>query len=214
MALIQCPECGKEISDTSNHCIHCGYIMSDNAKVDSKKTNKKMIVIIVVLAFIVAFIAISLLIKDVFIPASKYSEACQLLENQQFDEAIDIFTELGNYKDSKGKIREAENEKKIIEKLKIKEKLKKASEECTSLGTTLSSDGLSLFIDSEDSEDVEALMDILTVLEELNIPDSVWDEMGTTTALMGKQTQVCGDFEISWTYHPDNGLDVLIKIVE
>ena len=25
MALIKCPECGKEISDTCNQCIHCGY---------------------------------------------------------------------------------------------------------------------------------------------------------------------------------------------
>lgn len=25
MALIKCPECGKEISDTCDHCIHCGY---------------------------------------------------------------------------------------------------------------------------------------------------------------------------------------------
>ena len=25
MALIKCPECGKEISDKSDKCIHCGY---------------------------------------------------------------------------------------------------------------------------------------------------------------------------------------------
>ena len=25
MALIKCPECGKEISDTADTCIHCGY---------------------------------------------------------------------------------------------------------------------------------------------------------------------------------------------
>lgn len=28
MALIQCPECKKEISDQSTHCIHCGYPLS------------------------------------------------------------------------------------------------------------------------------------------------------------------------------------------
>ena len=27
MALITCPECGKEISDTAKHCVHCGYNM-------------------------------------------------------------------------------------------------------------------------------------------------------------------------------------------
>lgn len=25
MALIRCPECGKEISDQAEYCIHCGY---------------------------------------------------------------------------------------------------------------------------------------------------------------------------------------------
>ncbi|MBU1106980.1 MAG: zinc-ribbon domain-containing protein, partial [Candidatus Riflebacteria bacterium] len=25
MALIKCPECGKDISDTTVSCVHCGY---------------------------------------------------------------------------------------------------------------------------------------------------------------------------------------------
>ena len=28
MALITCPECGKEVSDKANACIHCGYPLS------------------------------------------------------------------------------------------------------------------------------------------------------------------------------------------
>lgn len=28
MALVSCPECGKEISDSSNACIHCGYVLA------------------------------------------------------------------------------------------------------------------------------------------------------------------------------------------
>ena len=28
MALIKCPECGKEISDKASQCIHCGYPLS------------------------------------------------------------------------------------------------------------------------------------------------------------------------------------------
>lgn len=35
MALIKCPECGKEISDTAESCIHCGYpLTDDNSKQD------------------------------------------------------------------------------------------------------------------------------------------------------------------------------------
>ena len=32
MALIKCPECGKEISDKSDKCIHCGYPMEAQIK--------------------------------------------------------------------------------------------------------------------------------------------------------------------------------------
>lgn len=27
--LIQCPECGKEVSDKSDKCIHCGYLKQE-----------------------------------------------------------------------------------------------------------------------------------------------------------------------------------------
>lgn len=42
MALIKCPECGKEISDTSKNCIHCGYKLNSNNSIDNK--NNKIII--------------------------------------------------------------------------------------------------------------------------------------------------------------------------
>ncbi len=33
MALIKCPECGKEISDTAKNCIHCGYVLKEETNV-------------------------------------------------------------------------------------------------------------------------------------------------------------------------------------
>ena len=33
MSLIKCPECGKEISDKSIHCIHCGYPLNDKTDI-------------------------------------------------------------------------------------------------------------------------------------------------------------------------------------
>ncbi len=95
-----------------------------------------------------------------------------------------------------------------------KDKLKNVSEKCIAKGTMLSSDGMSLFIDAKDSLDSDALDDIHTVLEELEIPDVIMREMETTTALMGRRVETSGDYEISWTFHPDNGLDVLVKIIE
>lgn len=35
MALIECPECGKEISDSVEKCIHCGY----EVKTEKKQKN-------------------------------------------------------------------------------------------------------------------------------------------------------------------------------
>lgn len=34
MALIICPECGKEISDKAKACVHCGYPIADNKPVN------------------------------------------------------------------------------------------------------------------------------------------------------------------------------------
>ena len=40
MALINCPECGKEISDKAPACIHCGYPM-DAKDVDKSVMSEK-----------------------------------------------------------------------------------------------------------------------------------------------------------------------------
>lgn len=32
MALIKCPECGKEVSDTTKKCVHCGYRLTRNQR--------------------------------------------------------------------------------------------------------------------------------------------------------------------------------------
>ncbi len=54
MALITCPECGKEVSDTSKKCVHCGYKFK-NGKGGGK--GKKVIIISVI---IVAVLAVAL----------------------------------------------------------------------------------------------------------------------------------------------------------
>lgn len=45
MALIKCPNCGKEISDASDTCVNCGYLL----KAQNKKDKKRFIIIWVVL---------------------------------------------------------------------------------------------------------------------------------------------------------------------
>ena len=38
MALVSCPECGKEISDVARFCPHCGYAMREAAANQVKRT--------------------------------------------------------------------------------------------------------------------------------------------------------------------------------
>lgn len=42
-------------------------------------------------------------------------------------------------------------------------------------------------------------------------PDSVYKRMMSTSALMGQQSEENKKFRVSWTYHPDRGLEVLYE---
>ena len=61
MALILCPECGKEVSDTTKTCVHCGYVFKTSKKEKNFKellSNKKVLVIglvVVVAAVLLIF---------------------------------------------------------------------------------------------------------------------------------------------------------------
>lgn len=90
---------------------------------------------------------------------------------------------------------------------------------CDPSYASVAADGSYLSIDTDpDSSyldyEEEALLAIFAVNEELDIPDSVIEKMGSTRALDGVQTQICGDIEVRWSYHPDNGLEVIYSLVE
>ena len=48
------------------------------------------------------------------------------------------------------------------------------------------------------------------LLGELDAPRDVVDAMVATSARDGAQDDEWGGYEVTWTYHPDNGLDVFI----
>ncbi len=63
MALIKCFECGKEVSDTSKKCIHCGAKIKKNKEV--KKSKKKLILILISIILIIGIIlTIFILFKE------------------------------------------------------------------------------------------------------------------------------------------------------
>ena len=78
---------------------------------------------------------------------------------------------------------------------------------------TIATDGLSLEIDTnpldvDDYSSYTAWGYVKKVNSALGLPNSVTSSMNQTNALQGKQSKTYGIIEVSWSYHPDNGLEV------
>ena len=94
------------------------------------------------------------------------------------------------------------------------------SEYCDSTWATLGYDGSYLSIDTnpydiDDYFDYDAYAAIYIINGLLGLPDSLLEDMGHTTALMGRQSETFDSLGItvSWSYHPDNGLQVTYKAI-
>ena len=62
-----------------------------------------------------------------------------------------------------------------------------------------------------DQVQTDSLNGIKFVNERLGFTDAVYSKMMDTTALMGVQTEENDKYRVSWTYHPDNGLEVMYE---
>lgn len=80
------------------------------------KAKKKKIVLIIISSIAAVCAVLALIYGIVIVPSIKYNEALELVENKNYDEAIAIFEELGNYSDSKNKTCDI-----LKEKLKVAE---------------------------------------------------------------------------------------------
>ncbi|MCH5266616.1 MAG: hypothetical protein J1F02_12000 [Lachnospiraceae bacterium] len=287
MALINCPECNKEISDTVKVCPGCGYKFKKSKQKKEKKEPKifkskksKRIAIVILAVVIAALLGIGGFwgYKYYLVPLQDYKVAESLASENKFDEAIAafealddfkdskdkvlethykkaeyllesksyvdavkefelagdysdskdrvnetmyqwaeasdveesirIYEELGDYKDSADKLASAKKKKEADDALK---KMETAYDSCESSRTKLSSDKKSIIVDSSSQYDYISSIDIVTIISALGLPSSLFDEMCATNALMGRQTETYDYYEVSWSYHPDNGLDVIFK---
>ena len=93
-------------------------------------------------------------------------------------------------------------------------------EYCSSVWATVGSDGSYLSVDTNpfDRDDdglayPAAYEAIKKINKALGLPESLIEEMGTTTALQGRQSETFDKqgVTVSWKYHPDNGLEVTYK---
>lgn len=77
MALINCPECGKEISDKARECIHCGYTISKVKKNIFEIFQKHKILKLSIICIFILIILIVVIFSNGKIGLSK-SEKCAL----------------------------------------------------------------------------------------------------------------------------------------
>lgn len=124
MALIKCPECGKEISDKAGECPNCGYPLEDmrvekeevaegisveavdndisKEVVEEKNVKeKKSIPKKVIIGIIGGVTAIVLIIFFATSNVRTYNKGKELYSQKKYKEAIEKFSDLDNYKDSK-----------------------------------------------------------------------------------------------------------------
>lgn len=89
--------------------------------------------------------------------------------------------------------------------------LETAVDNCTvrPFGISLDDDGKGLFIDGEGEGSFGvSTQDTLCILRSIDVPDSVLSRISNTSALMGQQSAEWDGINASWSYHPDNGLDL------
>lgn len=78
----------------------------------------------------------------------------------------------------------------------------------------LSDGGRTLYLDMKGKEPGTGTLSwqhVQCYLEALEAPEYIVRQMQSTRALDGRQSDTWGSFEASWTYHPNHGLDVLIR---
>jgi len=94
-------------------------------------------------------------------------------------------------------------------------KLEQAFENAISTGSNfvdISPDGKSLSFHTEGAETTGLSLDkAVGILIYLDAPDSLFARMDNTRALDGTQTATWGDITAYWTYHPDDGLSVVLE---
>ncbi len=78
----------------------------------------------------------------------------------------------------------------------------------------MTDNGQTLLIDSSGEEDFGKLSvsALQCVLDGLKMPAAVQTHMFETRALDGRQENAWPGFTASWSYHPDQGMDVIVRL--
>lgn len=98
-------------------------------------------------------------------------------------------------------------------------RLTKAVELCEvdgASGIVFAEDGQTLNFDGKGDEDFIGAdySDLICLLEETVAPSTVLDSMNRTSSLMGVQDAEWDGISVSWSYHPNRGLDASFEIIK
>ena len=118
MALVKCPECGKEISDKADSCPNCGYLMNSrgekktsvnlNVKRTGGASKKNKILIIVLILSFIGGILYNILVFQPKIKEEQdlaiYNEVYSLIKSDKYAEAISEIESVDLSKENIGKI--------------------------------------------------------------------------------------------------------------
>lgn len=66
--------------------------------------------------------------------------------------------------------------------------------------------------DIDDKFELDAASKIKAINSDLGFASYVYEEMLETRSIDGRQSETSGDYTVSWSYHPDRGLEVMYKI--
>jgi hypothetical protein len=85
-----------------------------------------------------------------------------------------------------------------------------------SAGITLAANSKSLTFDGKGNKDYSGgeYAKLVCILNNLDAPSTLLERMSHTSAIMGSQEQTWNGISSRWSYHPDNGLDVYLQIIE
>lgn len=79
-------------------------------------------------------------------------------------------------------------------------------------GVDVMDEGKSLSLQTTGEESTGTSMaTVVCVLTELDAPESIFNKIDSTRALDGTKTAEWSGFSASWTYHPDNGLNIIVE---
>lgn len=93
-----------------------------------------------------------------------------------------------------------------------------AANVCGNVVGEVADEGRTIILDTAGSSDLtgesDTIEDVACILGALDVPQAVIARMESTRALDGMQDAEWDDFMASWTYHPDDGMSLIVTEAE